>query len=506
MESIDAFIDRLPKVELHLHLVGSASVPTVLELARRHPDGAVPQSAAELAACYEFRDFPHFAEVYAAVSSLVREPADVAELVLGAARDLAGQNVRYVELTVTPYTFTACGMAAADLTEALDTAARSARRDHGVRVAYIFDIAGELGAQAADATLEHALARPPEALTGFGLAGIEQARSGNAEAFRSVFGAAIAAGLHSVPHAGEMSGPATIWEALTGLRAERIGHGISCLDDPSLVARLRESQIPLEVCPTSNVCTKQVPDLAAHPLPRLLEQGLFVTLNSDDPPMFGTTLTQEYRRAASALGLDRAQLAALAASGVRASFLDPAAKQALLQEIEAVATGSLSGALSAAAARGGRWQLRLRRDDRIGVSGQELLRDLGEGVLGRSARDERERPDDVEAVAWPGLRDDGSQHGGQRRGERRDVVVLPADEHHADVGAHHVRGELGFLAFGVGGADRDPEAVAESLDRLVGPVPGRLALAAVGGRQQGRGGLQARPQRPGGIEKDSERA
>ena len=177
MESIDAFIDRLPKVELHLHLVGSASVPTVLELARRHPDGSgVPRSATELAAFYEFRDFPHFADVYAAVSGLVREPADVADLVLGAARDLAGQNVRYAELTVTPYTFTASGMPVADLTEALDIAARSARRDHGVRIGYIFDIAGELGGPAAYATLEHALSRPPEALTGFGLAGIEQAR------------------------------------------------------------------------------------------------------------------------------------------------------------------------------------------------------------------------------------------------------------------------------------------------------------------------------------------
>jgi aminodeoxyfutalosine deaminase len=337
MESIDAFIDRLPKVELHLHLVGSASVPTVLELARRHPDGGVPQSCAELAAFYEFRDFPHFADVYAAVSGLVREPADVAELILGAARDLAGQNVRYAELTVTPYTFTAAGMSVAGLTEALDIAARSARRDHGVRIAYIFDIASELGAPAAHATLEHALSRPPEALTGFGLAGIEQARPAYTEVFRSAFDAAVAAGLHSVPHAGEMSGPATIWEALNGLRAERIGHGISCLDDPGLVAWLRESQIPLEVCPTSNVCTKQVPGLAEHPLPRLLEQGLFVTLNSDDPPMFGTTLTQEYRQAASALGLGREQLAALAANGVRASFLDDAAKQALLQEIEAVA-------------------------------------------------------------------------------------------------------------------------------------------------------------------------
>ena len=340
MESIDAFIGRLPKVELHLHLVGSASVPTVLELRRRHPDGAgVPSSAAELAAFYEFRDFPHFSQVYGAVSSLVREPADVAALVAGAARDLAGQNGRYVELTVTPYTFTSAGMPVAGLTEALDIAARSAVRDHGVRMAYIFDIAGEYGGPAAFGTLEHALTCPPEALVGFGLAGIEQARPRFAEEFRSVFASAIAAGLHSVPHAGEMSGPATIWEAVNGLRAERIGHGISCLADPSLVAYLRDRQIPLEVCPTSNVCTKQVPDLAAHPLPRLLAEGLFVTLNSDDPPMFGTTLTQEYQQAASVLGLSRDQLADLARNSVRASFLDAAAKQALIDEIDQVAAG-----------------------------------------------------------------------------------------------------------------------------------------------------------------------
>jgi aminodeoxyfutalosine deaminase len=337
MESTDTFIARLPKVELHLHLVGSASVPTVLELARRHPEAQVPRTEAELVAFYEFRDFPHFADVYGAVSALVREPADVAELVLGAARDLARQNVRYAELTVTPYTFTAAGMPVAGLTEALDVAARSARRDHGVRIGYIFDIAGELGAPAARATLEHALSCPPEALTGFGLAGIEQARPAWAGVFREVFGAAIAAGLHSVPHAGEMSGPATIWEALTGLRAERIGHGLSCLADPDLVAYLRERQIPLEVCPTSNVCTRQVPGLASHPLARMLAEGLFVTLNSDDPPMFGTTLTDEYRRAASVLGLGRDQLAALAVNGVRASFLEPEAKQAFIEEITEVA-------------------------------------------------------------------------------------------------------------------------------------------------------------------------
>src|ERR1700749_4328620 len=175
MESIDTFIGRLPKVELHLHLVGSASVPTVLELRRRHPDGAgVPSSAAELAAFYEFRDFPHFSQGSGAVSSLVREPADVDELVLGAARDLAGQNVRYAQLTLSPDTSTSAGMPVAGLTEALDIAARSAGRDHGVRMAYIFDIAGEYGGAAAVGALEHALTCPPPAPGGVGRAGVGQ--------------------------------------------------------------------------------------------------------------------------------------------------------------------------------------------------------------------------------------------------------------------------------------------------------------------------------------------
>src|SRR5262249_21341613 len=163
------------------------------------PSG-VPRTEPELREFFEFQDFPHFAEVYAAVSALVREPADVAALVTGAARDLAGQNVRYAELTVTPYTFTAYGMPVPDLTEALALGATAALREHGVRIGYIFDIAGELGADAARATLDHALSCPPAALTGFGLAGIEQARPAHQEEFRSVFASAIAAGLHSVPH------------------------------------------------------------------------------------------------------------------------------------------------------------------------------------------------------------------------------------------------------------------------------------------------------------------
>ena len=139
-----------------------------------------------------------------------------------------------------------------------------------------------------------------------------------------------------MPHAGENSGPETVWEAVTYLHAERIGHGIRSLDDPALVAYLAERQLPVDVSPTSNVCTRCVPSIAGHPLRRMTEAGLFVTLNSDDPPMFGTSLSNEYLVAGRDLGFSPAGLAGLAANGVRASFLDEPTKEALLAEIAAV--------------------------------------------------------------------------------------------------------------------------------------------------------------------------
>ncbi|MET8005905.1 adenosine deaminase [Nonomuraea glycinis] len=335
--TLDAFIQALPKVELHVHLIGSASVPTVLELSRRHPDSAVPTSEEELRAFYTFRDFPHFAQVYGAVNALVREPEDVAALVLGLARDLSTQGGRYAELQVTPYAHHIMGLPKREVTQALDIAAKQSLAEHGVEMAYIFDIPSEFGREAAEITLDHALGEPPAALVGFGIGGIEQRRAPFRDVFRDAFAAARAAGLHSVPHGGEMTGPETIWEVIEGLGAERIGHGIACLDDPRLVAYLRETQLPLDVCPTSNVRTGQVARIEDHPLPRMLAEGLFVTLNSDDPPMFATTLSEEYRLAARVFGLGVQDLARLAGNGVRASFLPAERKRALLDEIGALA-------------------------------------------------------------------------------------------------------------------------------------------------------------------------
>jgi aminodeoxyfutalosine deaminase len=336
METIDPLVAELPKVELHVHLVGSASVETVLELARRHPDRGVPSTAEELARFYEFRDFPHFIDVYEAVARLLTEPEDIVDLVRGIARDLAPQNVRYVEMQASPNPFRRAGLPDAVITEALDAGARGALAEFGVRIGYIFDFAGQCADRDAVPTLTHALEHPPEALTGFGIGGIEAGRAPYRDVIRDVFAAAAAAGLHCVPHAGETTGAETVWEAIDFLHAERIGHGIRSMDDPRLVAYLAERQLPVDVSPTSNVRTRCVPSLAAHPLPSMLDAGLFVTLNSDDPPMFGTTLSNEYLVAGRELGLSAAGLAGLAANGVRASFLDDASRDALLAEIATV--------------------------------------------------------------------------------------------------------------------------------------------------------------------------
>jgi aminodeoxyfutalosine deaminase len=337
MSPLESFISALPKVELHVHLVGSAPVETVLTLAGRHLDRGVPASEAGLREFYSFRDFPHFIDVYTAVSRLLSEPEDIADLVRGVARNLARQNVRYAEIQFGPYAFQRQGMPDAVITEALDAGARDALAEHGTRLAWIIEFPGQHAGEHAESALRLALTNPPAGLVGFGVGGIEAGRAPHTAIIRDVFRAAHAAGLRCNPHAGETTGPETVWEAVSHLHAERIGHGIRSLDDPALVAYLAERQLPVDVSPTSNVCTRCVPSFPEHPLRRMTEAGLFVTLNSDDPPMFGTSLSNEYLVAGRDLGFSPAELAGLAANGVRASFLDEPSKEALLAEIAAVA-------------------------------------------------------------------------------------------------------------------------------------------------------------------------
>lgn len=355
MSDLKTFIAGLPKAELHVHHVGSASPRIVAELAARHP-GRVPADVELLRDYFTFSDFAHFVEVYLSVVDLVRTQEDIRYLTYEIARDLAQtQQVRYAELTCTPYTSVRpdlaeraehiepaahpngggtghAGMAIEAYTEALEDARVGAERDFGIALRWIYDIPGEAGIPAADATVTYAVDHGPEALIGFGLGGPEVGVP--RPQFEKHFDAARAAGLRSLPHAGETTGPQTIWDALNVLKAERIGHGTTAAQDPELLAHLAEHRIPLEVCPSSNVATGAVARLEEHPLKTFVDAGVPVTINSDDPPMFATTLNREYEIAADLLGVDATGVADLARAAVDLSYAPDDLKARLRGEID----------------------------------------------------------------------------------------------------------------------------------------------------------------------------
>jgi aminodeoxyfutalosine deaminase len=341
--AIEQFIRGLPKAELHVHHVGSASARIVSELATRHP-GTVPSDLDQLKRFYEFRDFAHFVEVYLAVVALIRTPEDIHYLTYEIGREMATeQGLRYAELTCTPYTSVhrpddpTVGMPIEAYTEAIESARVEAERDFGLVLRWIYDIPGEFGVPSADATLDYALNHRPDGLVGFGLGGPELGVP--RPQFQPHFEQARAAGLHSVPHAGETTGPQTVWDSLTLLQAERIGHGTSSAQDPALVRHLAETGVPLEVCPSSNIATRAVTRLEEHPIRAFRDAGVTVTVNSDDPPMFGTTLNREYAIAARLLDLDEAGVAELARTAVRVSFAPEDVRDRVLGEIDAYEAG-----------------------------------------------------------------------------------------------------------------------------------------------------------------------
>jgi aminodeoxyfutalosine deaminase len=332
VDGLAAFVDALPKVELHLHLEGSITPSTLLALARSQPGSTLPRSEEGLRELYRFRDFAHFLEVYLLICGHLRGAEDFALITRELGASLAAQNVRYAEVTVTPMGHVLRGVAPEALFEGIERGRAEVEAEHGVRLRWSTDIDGRGGPELAVETVELVLRHRPAGLISLGLGGEEVPRAQFARAFEI----ARDAGLHSVPHAGEAAGPRSVWDAVDRLGAERIGHGVRCLEDPALVAELRRRRIPLEVCPTSNVRTGVVAGLEAHPLPRLVEEGLVVTVNSDDPPMFGTSLRQEYLTVARVLGLGPGGLRELARNAARAAFLPPAEARALLAEIDAV--------------------------------------------------------------------------------------------------------------------------------------------------------------------------
>ncbi len=327
--NIEQFIQAMPKVELHVHLEGSIRPETLLQLARRHHVALPADSLDDLKAWYVFRDFPHFAEVYQTLSKCIRTTDDIEFITREFLVGQAEQNIRHSEATFTALThYRNSGLAFDQQLAAINRAREWGERELNTSLLVVFDIPREFAQPEEALQLVQWLAsRQLEGVAALGLGGYEVGFP--PEKYQSAFELAHQAGLTTVLHAGETAGPSSIWSALQLGRSVRIGHGVRCLEDGNLVEYLRNRQVPLEVCPTSNVCLRVVKDLASHPLPKLLAENLYVTINSDDPPMFNTTLTGEFISVTQQFGFTRDDLQRFVLNALRASLLPNERKRAL---------------------------------------------------------------------------------------------------------------------------------------------------------------------------------
>lgn len=322
---------ELPKVELHVHLEGSWNVDTLLALARRNRVSLPADTPEGMRRAFHFQDFEHFVSLYLACSRCLRRPEDFQLLVLDFMREQARQNVLWSEAHFTIGTHVGNGGNAREIGEAMWEAMQQGERAYGVRLRLIPDIVRNLPYRWADLTTEWALDFRDRGVVALGLSGFEKGH--RADAFAEHFAAVRDAGLHGVAHAGELDGPASVRSALDSCRAERIGHGVRAIEDPELVALLRERRVPLEVCPTSNLRLGIYPDLAAHPFHRLYREGVRVTVGSDDPTFFETTLTDEYRRLVEQHGYGEREVRGFVEEALAAAFVPAALRPELEREV-----------------------------------------------------------------------------------------------------------------------------------------------------------------------------
>ncbi len=331
--SVVSYLEAMPKVELHVHLEGSIRPETLLKLAHKHGVRLPATTLEGVQAWYSFRDFDHFIEIYFAISDCIRTVEDIELIVQDFARNQAAQNVRYSEVTYTAYTHFMKGLSFADQLAALNRGRAWGRQQFGVEMNFVIDISRNMPPEDSLVVADWVIAGQGDGVVALGLGGPEVGYP--PELFTAAFERVRAAGVPAVPHAGETAGAASMWGALRSLHACRLGHGVRCLEDAALVDELRRRQVPLEVCLTSNVCLHVAQDWESHPLPALLEAGLLVTVNSDDPPMFNTTLNQEYVQLHTRLGLGVGQIEQLALNAAQSALLPAAEKAHLLAEMQA---------------------------------------------------------------------------------------------------------------------------------------------------------------------------
>jgi len=330
---LHAFIREMPKAELHVHLEGSVRPETLLKLAKRHHVSLPADDLAGLQEWYTFRDFNHFLEIYMAISGCLRSPEDMElitrEFLLGQAQ----QNIRYSEVTFTAYNqFDNNQLGFHEQLDAINRARSWGERELDVQMGIIMDIPRHQPPEAGLLIAGWTIERYGDGIIAFGLGGPEVGHP--PQKFQAAFDRVREAGIPCILHAGETDGPTSVWNALQVANSRRIGHGVRSIEDPELITYLHQKQIPLEVCPTSNICLKVFETYEKHCLPQLMNAGVYVTINSDDPPMFNTTLTNEFVVGQKNYHWNRETIQGLIMNAVEATLLPQKDKDQMRLEFE----------------------------------------------------------------------------------------------------------------------------------------------------------------------------
>ena len=324
------FILALPKAELHLHLEGSIEPETLAELSGRHGPKYSVEDAQKL---YQYQDFTAFLLAFKSVVEQLKTPEDYELITYRLMQRLRDENVVHAEVYVSIGVINWYKLPLDEIFEGLDRGRERGEKDFGVSLFWIFDAVRHFGPERAQHVAEAAVQYRHRHVAGIGIGGDE--RRAGPELFRDVYAYAAQNGLHLTCHAGETSGPESIWGALN-LKAERIGHALSAGQDQELMAVLVERQVPLEICITSNLRTACCARIEDHPVRKYFDLGCMVTLNSDDPPMFGTSLAREYQLAQDAFGFTDEHLREIARNSFEASFLPAEQKVRFLNQVDAL--------------------------------------------------------------------------------------------------------------------------------------------------------------------------
>lgn len=319
------YTQRMPKAELHVHLEGSILPGTLLKLAGCNHISLPADDIAGLAEMYKFKDFTQFIDAYMLITSCLRTKDDYRLISYEFGKECARQNIRYAEVTFTIVNNTrVTGLRWQDILRELNKGRDDASTDFGVTWNWVFDIGRDFPETQSE-VLEINMASREQGVVALGLGGHEAEYP--PELFVDTFERARRESIHRVPHAGETAGPGSVWSAIRLLHAERIGHGVRSIEDPALLEYLISEQIPLEICPTSNIRLKVFNDYASHPVRKLWDAGVYITIGSDDPPMFGTDLTHEYQVLVKEYNFSQSELEKLSLNAIKASFLDQEIKQ-----------------------------------------------------------------------------------------------------------------------------------------------------------------------------------